>query len=325
MEELNVPRRTGKKTVFLRIILILFILSISLNIFFLLKTNLTGNAISEQYLHLTKSSEKEPIDSNSQTTNSILHYEELKPLIMGDIEKYNATGDVGVFIQDIKTGTWMGIDEKEGFAPASLMKIPIMMAILKKVENNEMELTDVLTVTKEDFDTLYGDLYKRKIGEKINVQELLEYMITYSDNTAKNMLMRQVSMFEIDTVFKHIGVVNPYLKTEDNQTVSPRDYTRLFKSLYYTTFLAPIYSEMALDLTIDTQEEDLLPKEIPPEVQVAHKFGVNNGLLHDCGIVYHPENPYFICIMTKDLDLDKSMALIPRISKETYEFVNRKI
>jgi hypothetical protein len=66
-------------------------------------------------------------------------------------------------------------------------------------------------------------------------------------------------------------------------------------------------------------------KGVPPEVQVAHKFGIiDNELLSDCGIVYHQKNPYFLCIMIKNEPIAESKELINKMSKEIYTFVDSK-
>jgi beta-lactamase class A len=153
--------------------------------------------------------------------------------------------------------------------------------------------------------------------------ELLKYMIIDSDNTAKNTLLNQLSMSEIDTIFTHIGISNPYITSEVG-LISPRDYIRLFKSLYYSTYLSPATSELALDLTTDTEEESLISKGVPAEVQVAHKFGMfGETEIHDCGVVYHKENPYFLCIMSS-LPIDEGNRLIPIISRDIYDFIEEK-
>ncbi|MDO8528923.1 MAG: serine hydrolase [Nanoarchaeota archaeon] len=313
--------KISKKTIFT----IILILSLTTNIIFILSVSvpeLTGNVVSEQHFKLIKLQEKVPIDSNIKES-SILHYDGLRTEIEKEIEKYNVNGSIGLFLQDVNTGTWMGINERAGFTPASLLKIPIMIAILKKVERQEIKLTDRVTLTEEDLDENYGDLYKKGAGTKMSIAELLEEMTINSDNTAQNALRKQLSVSELDAIFIHLGVPDPYLLDNDH-VVSPRNYIRFFKALYFSTFLSPEFSERALDLTTDTQEENLIAKEIPPEVQVAHKFGIiREEFLHDCGIVYHQENPYFLCIMTKNM-VEKSYEFIPKISKDIYDFVDRE-
>ncbi len=328
MEEISTniqpAEKEHKKIKLIHIFLFLLILSVVFNVFLVSKMTSLNMGISGASFRYINSIENQPIDSNSQDNNLLLHYKGLKDIINGEIEEYNATGKIALFLQDVKTGASLGINEKEGFSPASLLKIPIMMVILKKVERGEIGLKDPITIIPEDIDSQWGNLYEKGAGAKITIQQLLEEMITYSDNTAKNALKRQLSLTEIDTVFIHVGIPDPYLATNGN-AVSPRGYTRLLKSLYYSTFLSPALSEKALEFMTDTQQENLISRGVPPEVQVAHKFGIS-GLksLHDCGIVYHQKNPYFLCIMTRDIQLEQSSELIRKISKEVYEFVDAK-
>lgn len=340
MEEINPPKvseggnivsqKEGRiKFRVLPILVFLLVLSLCGNIFLYLTMNnikVNGNYVSGEFLQYTKPLDTQPIDSNSQSPNYILQYSGLTQIINNEIAKYNGTeGTVGVFVQDTKTGAWLGINERTGFYPASLLKIPIMMAILKKVQLGEMKLSDTITLTQEDLDSGWGDLYKNGVGAKFTVQQLLEDMIKSSDNTAKNALKRQLTVTEIDEVFVHIGITDPYL-TDTDHSVSPRDYTRLFKALYYSTFLSPHYSEIALQLATNSREEDLISQNLPDGIQVSQKFGIyeDEGVLHDCGIVYHEKNPYFICIMTNGIDRNQSEELIPRISKDVYDYIDKE-
>jgi len=312
----NIPKKK-QKIKFSHLLVFLLVLSVVINIFLVLK----GANISGASFKFIEPSIEGPVDSNVQDEKVIIHYNGLRVVLEEKIEQYSSLENVGLFVQDIETGAWTGINERGGFHPASLLKIPIMMAILRKVELNEMSLEDKIEIISSDADDQYGELYK-KVGEQMSVQELLEAMITFSDNTAKDALKRKLSVSELDTIFRHVGIPNPYLAV-NSQTVSPREYARIFRALYYSTFLSPDSSEMALRLATDTQEESLISKGIPPNVQVAHKFGImGTTSLHDCGIVYHPKNPYFICVMTKNMELDKSSKLIYEISKEVFEFVD---
>ncbi|MCX6747155.1 MAG: class A beta-lactamase-related serine hydrolase [Candidatus Pacearchaeota archaeon] len=325
----NIPKENLKKSKridrFPILILCLLVLSLAFNVFLVLRMN--HGSISGASFYLIKSPNENFIDSNVQNQGAILHYVSLKPIIEQEIRNYDTEENVGIFVQDIKTGSWLGINEKKGFFPASLLKITIMMAILKKVQNEELKLTDEIILTEKDLDERAGDLYRKGTGAKVSISQLLEAMITFSDNTAMNALKRQLSFYEYDSIFVHVGIPNPYVeyKEEVSSGVTPRGMIRIFKSLYFSTFLLPSFSEMALDLTTDTQEEELIPRGVPSEIQVAHKFGMSivegEEVLHDCGIVYHPKNPYFICVMTKDLELEKSKELIYKISKDVFDFV----
>lgn len=314
----------SKKSVFI----ILIVLSVSLNVYFLYQTffdrklgvSSPSNAPSYRFVNPLQ---KQMIDSNISQDSAILHYMDLKPQVESEINKFNAAQNIGLFLQDIQTGAWLGINEREGFVPASLLKIPIAMAILKKVDRDEIKLTDMIELAEDDLDRESGTLYLKGSGAKLIVWEAIKIMILTSDNTAKNALKRQLEDAELNAIFAHVGIPNPY-HPQNGQMVTPRGYSRIFKALYFATFLSPALSEKLLDLATDTQVESLISAGVPPEIQVSHKYGERPDGIADCGIIYHPKNPYFLCIMTYDMELPKAKSLITTVSKTIFNFVHSK-
>lgn len=305
------------------LLLISFVCNISLIIYvFQVRSNIPAKEITYP---LVKTDQKITVDSENQNTEQILHYNNLRDLLVAQIDKYNLKVDqVGMFLQDAQMGAWLGINETVGFAPASLMKMPIAMGIYKKVADNKLRLTDTVIVTKEDLNDQSGKLSEKGEGYKLTIHDAIEYMIHNSDNTAKNVLTKLVTPEELDTIFKHIGIPNPYVGA-NGHLVTPRGYIRVFKALYFSTFLSPEYSQKLLDLATDTNEESLIAGGVPPEIQVAHKYGERPDGLSDCGMVYHPRNPYFLCIMTKDVvDISARVThkvMFSELSRIIYEYV----
>jgi beta-lactamase class A len=308
------------------LVLFLFFLSLILNIFLYTKSKHTNSILTsqpEKHYQLVNQKSQVPIDSNVQTDSLIIQFNDLKPAIEKEISHFGAEQNIGFFLQDSTTGAWLGINEKTGFTPASLLKIPIMLGILKKVTLEEISLKDSMKILPEDLDSNSGKLYKKGAGYEISFWNLLEEMILASDNTAKNVLRRQLSPSELNAIFAHVGIPNPY-QEKSEPTVTPRGYTRLFKALYFATYVSPELSEKALSITTDTQVESLISAGVPPEIQVAHKYGERPDGISDCGIVYENSSPYYLCIMTKDLELSKSKELISNLSKITYDFISNK-
>ena len=113
--------------------------------------------------------------------------------------------------------------------------------------------------------------------------------------------------------------------------ISPREYSRFFRTLYNGTYLSHDLSEQTLDLLSKTNFTQGLVAGIPKDIAVSHKFGeqtinivnLNNQQvireLHDCGIVYLPNNPYLICIMTKGIDFINLQTVIKDISKISWD------
>jgi beta-lactamase class A len=310
-----------------RKIIAVLILSLGLNIYlvFRLQSNQLNDPPKENSpkYKLTNPLQKEVIDSSIQADSVILHYSGLKEQLEKEIGSPENEKNIGLFLQDSRTGAWLGINEKENFVPASLLKMPIMIAILKKTDRGEITLNDKIKLVDEDLDQNSGQLYKKGADYEISVWDLLKEMILASDNTAKNALKRQLSETELNAIFAHVGIPNPYLDS-NGQMVTPRGYSRIFKSLYFSTFLPDPLSEKALDLTTDTGMENLISAGLPPEIQVAHKYGERPDGISDCGIIYHPKSTYFLCIMTKDIEIPKARELIANSSKIIFDFISNQ-
>jgi len=313
----------ARRKLFILIIIILLIISLGIDAFLLIsnkKLNDNTTDVNKKY-KLINLSQNIAIDSNIQSEPKILHFRNLKPLIDETLNNLPTNAKVGFYIQDANTGAWFGINESEKFIPASLLKIPIAMAILKKVERGEIQINQKIKIINEDINYLSTGEEKLKIGDEKTIAELLRLMIQSSDNTAKNALKRQLSEEEIAAVFYHVGINNPYKEGSD-EAITPRQYTRLFKALYFSTFLSPESSEKLLDLATETRAESLIAAGIPWEIQVAHKYGERENLLHDCGIIYEPHNPYFLCIMTSGMNYDDAQKLIINLSSIIYNFIS---
>lgn len=264
-----------------------------------------------------------PIDSNQDPDRILLHFVPLKESLLKNISKFSSSQKVGIYIQDATTGAWLGINEDEHFVPASLLKVPIAMAVYKQVELGSLSFDDQLIVRQEDIDPEAGVPDRYTIGNSYTIRELLEWMLKLSDNTAKNMLKGSVDPEDINSVFTHVGINNPYTSDTANQYVSPRQYERMFKALYFSTYLKAENSQALLNLLTDTRVEGLLSARLPWEVQVSHKYGERPDSLHDCGIIYHAQSPYFICMMTQGIEIAQAKNLISDMSLEVYGYFDK--
>lgn len=314
------------------ILLTCFLVSLSWNIFEFWHHRDRDKLLSE--LKNSQSLRKEynllsiqAIDGNLEREDNlekyVLHFADLKYSIEDKLVYLHPDQKVGIYIQNINTGAWLGINERENFIPASLLKVPIAMGIYKKIETGDLNIDDELVVEDVDIDGGAGVVERFAAGQSYTVRELLEMMLSLSDNTAKNILKRNLKPEELNIVFTHVGISNPYIEQNDNQYVNPRQYERLFKALYYSTFLKAENSQAILNYLTDTRAESLLAAKLPWNIQVAHKYGERLDALHDCGIVYHPKNPYFICVMTSKIEITKAKELINDISRQVYDYIDK--
>lgn len=312
--------------------IVLVLLLLASNIFIYLELNKQRKTNQKQALEyenwykgynmLSSNIKTLPLDSNQDPDRILLHFVPLKEKILKEVGDLAENQKIALYVQDANSGSWLGINESERFVPASLLKVPIAMAIYKKYETGSISLDDELIVRQGDIDKEAGVPDRYTVGHSYKVKELLEWMLKISDNTAKNVLKGSLDPEELNSVFTHVAIENPYTADASNQNISPRQYERMFKALFFSTYLKPENSQALLSMLTDTRVEGLLSAKLPWEIQVAHKYGERNDALHDCGIVYNKQNPYFICVMTSGIDIEQSKFLINDISLEVYKYFN---
>ena len=94
----------------------------------------------------------------------IYNFDELEDSISARIQSENKK--VSVYLQNLRDGASMGVNEDAEFEPASLNKLIMAIIIMKKVENGVLSLEEQLLVKEEDIDKASGTIYKR-VGEHV--------------------------------------------------------------------------------------------------------------------------------------------------------------
>ncbi len=233
---------------------------------------------------------------------------------------------VSVYFRDLNFGPWMGINEKENFAPASLLKVPIMIAALKKAEEDRSFLQKKVKYTEHlDKNVVPNilDTHLVKLGNSYTIEDLIERMIEYSDNEAKELLLQNLDQSFILKVMSDIGINTSVNMSSD--FVSVRDYSNFFRLLYNATYLDRDLSEKALQILSKTKYDKGFLAGLPKGTMVAHKFGerayTDSDIkqLHECGIVYFAGSPYLLCIMTRGTDFDQLATVLAGISAIVYK------
>lgn len=244
---------------------------------------------------------------------------------------------IAYYFRDLDNGIWMGINEKEEFAPASLFKLPLMLAILKEAESNPAILSATYQYFAKDFVGLdKGDEgFEKKDGSFYSLDELIRQMIVYSDNEAALILLKYIGDDKLDAVEKFLSQSVPKNGKANTNFIKVKNYASIFRVLYNCTFLNKEMSLKALNYLSQSQYKNGIRKSIPAEIPIAHKYGIRdielNGTkikgyqLHHFGIVYYPNKPFTIGIMTRGKNQQVSDEIISELARITYTEVNRQM
>ncbi|MGC9602285.1 MAG: serine hydrolase [Minisyncoccia bacterium] len=297
------------------------------------------NVVQPQSLRLSGYTFIDPLlacninNSNAYAQNKLLS-QELQSII--DTAKNNGTiSKASVYFVNFKTGAWANVYGDELFYPSSLGKIPLMIAYYQESENDPSILTQELAypVGSTDLNQMQDIAPAKAIvpGQSYTVEQLIEYMIKYSDNNATALLDANINQ---DTLARVYGDLD--IPSEDNVNIANADFVTahqvatMFRVLYNATYLWRSNSEKALQLLSQSSFTQGLVAGVASTTVVSHKLGLvgiaPNGVtteheLHDCGIVY-AKVPYLICVMTRGAgSLPNMESVIAQLSKAAYQSV----
>lgn len=246
-------------------------------------------------------------------------------------KKNHGLTDVAVYFRYLNNGPTFGVNTDGEFFPASLLKVPVMMAYYHWSESRpDLFGTEVLYEAPRDFGVTPSIISKGKLdpGQSYTVAELIRRMIIYSDNQALGLLTSRLPIENMQDLFSILGVGDDVLVNSDAK-LTVKEYSGFFRILFNSSYLSRENSEQALSLLASTDFNDALVAGVPSGVLVSHKFGeAGTGnverQLHDCGIVYFPGHPYLACVMTRGHDTDSLKKAIAEVSKFIYDKIDKQ-
>ncbi|MDD5583596.1 MAG: class A beta-lactamase-related serine hydrolase [Candidatus Omnitrophica bacterium] len=256
-------------------------------------------------------------------------YLNLKKLVRREL-RTSVGGNAAFIIQDLASPSLkLSCREHERFPAASLIKLPILATAFRAVAEKRISLEEVVTVSRKDITGGSGILKGKILPVKLTFQDLLRIMIANSDNTATNKVINILGIDYINKTFRKLGLRDSSLRRKmmdfsgrrrgvENYT-SASDIVFLLKQIYKNELVDAGASGLALSFLKQQKVNDRIPLYLPDEVDVAHKTGLERGVVHDAGIVYAPKGDYIVCVLTKKVKNYKTAKkFIAKLSLLTY-------
>jgi beta-lactamase class A len=255
------------------------------------------------------------------------------------VEGFN--GDVGIYVQNLKTGKFAEINGDTIFPTASMIKVPIMIGVFDKIEKKELSyhqnliFRDSLLYAGEDI------LGSFKDGEKVQLSKVQMLSITTSDNTGSLWLQKLVGEPNInqwlsDNGFENIRINSRTPGREAFQKrygwgqTSPKEMALLIKKIRDGQAISPAASERMYRNLIRIYWDGEALSQIPPYIQAASKQGAVNRSRSEVVLVNAPHGDYVFCIATKN-QKDESWTtdnegyqLIRKLSKLLWNYYEPK-
>jgi beta-lactamase class A len=254
----------------------------------------------------------------------------IQKIITDSINKGMAS-QISVYFRDLDDGKVFEINADRGYSPASLGKVPIMMAYLKRAESDPGLLKKrILYDGKQDLAKRQNFKPRETLvaGKSYTVDELIYRMIAYSDNNAWKLLINGIDEQYLNTLVAELGADFAY-DDSGKVVVTVKSYSIFLRVLYNASYLNKEMSEKALEYLSVEEFPFGISSSIPAGVTIASKFGEKESgknlqvkSLHNYGIVYHAKQPYLICIMTEGDNFYNLAPIIHEISSAVYAEVD---
>lgn len=250
-------------------------------------------------------------------------------------------GEIGVYIKNMRTGKTVLLNADTIFPTASMVKIPILIGIMNKIE--EGVLQDTMNLEYKD-SLLYAGidiLGSFKEGEKITLSRVIMLMLTVSDNTASLWLQSlagtgtTINALLENMGFEHTRVNSRTPGRQANQRTygwgqtTPAEMGRLMELIVNQQVISDDASKTMLRRLGRNFFDHVAISEIPPNVFVASKNGAVNASRSEVLYVNCKGNPYLLVVCTKNnndiswKNDNEAWVLTRKISRLVWEHYSR--
>ena len=229
----------------------------------------------------------------------------LDPFLRAAIETIpRPVGSVGVAVHHLTTGHGAGIDADTIAPPASLFKLGVMVAVMRAIEAGRLALATPFDIRDEDWAPGAGILQDR-VGETVTVGEALRLMMGISDNVAAFVLLRAVSVVQLNAVTASLGMARTrFFVDERPDETSAGDAAVILARIATGEAAGPPTTRAMLDLMRQRQPAAWIREALGDRVAVAHKSGQLPGVRNDAAIIPTNGGPYVVAVLTHDLAND---------------------
>lgn len=241
----------------------------------------------------------------------------------------NSEFDIAVLVKDLSNNKIIiDIKSDKTYVSASLIKLPILIEALNRVDNMSIPLNKVFQINPNQ-KVDYSVITEQDL-QSCTYEELIEWMIISSDNTACNVLIDILGIGEINNSIKDMSLNSTKLERKmmdfkaidnnKNNYTSLKDMLSLIEGLYRGTIAEKEVCKRALTTLKNQRDNSMLKRYIKDYVLVANKTGELDDLNNDVGIFYTKKLDYFIGVFAHNLNSNnEGYKIIGEISKMIYD------
>ncbi|HEY1861542.1 MAG TPA: serine hydrolase [Gemmataceae bacterium] len=225
-------------------------------------------------------------------------------------------GKVAIAVKHLITGESYALNADEVMPTASLIKLAVMAEVYQQVKEGKINLSDTVTLTKEDKVRGSGILTEHfSDGATFPLRDAVRLMIVFSDNTATNLVLDKIGIESTGKRMKEWGLPNTMINAKvfkgDTTSIAPErtkkyglgsttanEMIGLLEKLQNSKVADGAACKEMLDHLKKCEDKDKFTNLLPDATIVAHKTGSVNDIRTDAGIIYTSSGPVAVCVLT---------------------------
>ena len=225
-------------------------------------------------------------------------------------------GTVAIGIEFLESGQTILINEDQVMPTASLIKLAVMHEAYDQANSDTLDLSKKITLKEEDKVPGSGILSNHFSGGlTLSLHDAIHLMITYSDNTATNLVLDHVGLQQVCDGMAKIGLsetrINAQVYRGSSTSISPERSERyglgsttaketlaLLKQIYQKKAVSKSASEAMLSHLFTCDDDTKLAAGFPAGTRFAHKTGAISHARCDAGIVKVADESIVLVVLT---------------------------
>ena len=225
-------------------------------------------------------------------------------------------GTVAIAIEFIESGHTIFINEDQVMPTASLIKLAVMHEAYDQANSDTLDLSKKIILKEEDKVPGSGILSNHfSEGLTLSLHDAIHLMITYSDNTATNLVLDHVGLQQVCDGMAKMGLaetrINAKVYRGSSTSISPerselyglgsttaKETLSLLKQIYQKNAVSKSASEAMLSHLFTCDDDTKLAAGFPTGTPFAHKTGAISHARCDAGIVEVADESIVLVVLT---------------------------
>jgi beta-lactamase class A len=247
-------------------------------------------------------------------------------------------GVMGVAVLDLTDNRMLLRNADRVFPAASAIKIAVLLELYRQDQEaragrqSKARLDDIYTFDPNDLVEDSQIMAGLTAGvTRVTNRDLAQFMVAVSDNAAANLLIDRVGRDNVNGTLHNLGLSKTMLRRKmmdiaaarrgDENVATPQEMVRLLAAIYGGKALNKDSTTGFIKQLSTSKKDSRIPRYLPGNIRVANKPGELEAVRNDSGIVFAPNRPFAISVMTAyDRDERAAERAISEVALEAYHY-----